>query len=131
MHDQRAYLVGLIRDLEKKQNSASGIGQEIVNLWDRLNELNVFLGKKADGEDVKKSMLYLEKRLSKLGSQFIKTEDNTEDARVARTNWFCLSCDKSLLGYQGKVGKHVPWDAMPMKGTKPTVDKKGLPSLKK
>lgn len=27
LHDQRAYLVGLIRDLEKKQNSASAVNQ--------------------------------------------------------------------------------------------------------
>jgi hypothetical protein len=39
----------------------------------------------------------------------MKSEDNTEDARIAKTNWFCLSCDKSLLGYQGKIGKHIAW----------------------
>ena len=61
----------------------------------------------------------------------MKAEDNTEDARIARTNWFCLSCDKNLLGYQGKLGKHVVWDSMPLKGTVKGVDKKGLPSLKK
>lgn len=61
----------------------------------------------------------------------MKSEDNTEDARVARTNWFCLSCDKNLLGYQGKIGRHVVWDQMPLKGTmKATIEKKGLPSLK-
>lgn len=27
LHDQRAYLVGLIRDLQKKQYSASGVNQ--------------------------------------------------------------------------------------------------------
>jgi hypothetical protein len=59
LHDQRAYLVGLIRDLEKKQNSASSVNQEIANLWDKANELGTFLGKKADGEDIKKSLVYL------------------------------------------------------------------------
>jgi hypothetical protein len=48
LHDQRAYLVGLIRDLEKKQNSASAVNQEIANLWDKANELATFLGKKGD-----------------------------------------------------------------------------------
>ena len=37
LHDQRAYLVGLIRDLQKKQNSASAVNQEIANLWDKAN----------------------------------------------------------------------------------------------
>ena len=46
-----------------------------------------------------------------------KEGDNTEDARIARTNWVCLSCDKNLLGYQGKVGRHVVWDQMPLKAT--------------
>ena len=59
MHDQRAYLVGLIRDLQKKHNSANNINQEIANIWDKLNELGLFLNRKADGEDIKKNILYL------------------------------------------------------------------------
>ena len=121
MHDQRAYLVGLVRDLEKKQNAGHNINQEIANIWDKLNELGVFLNKKADGEDIKKSMLYLEKKINRLGAQFMKADDNTEDARIGRTNWFCLSCDKNLQGYQGKIGKHVVWDQMPLKGTLKTT----------
>ena len=131
MHDQRAYLVGLVRDLEKKQNAGHNINQEIANIWDKLNELGVFLNKKADGDDIKKSLIYLEKKINRLGAQLLKADDNTEDARIGRTNWFCLSCDKNLLGYQGKIGRHVVWDQMPLKGTlKTTIEKKGLPSLK-
>lgn len=37
MHDQRAYLVGLVRDLEKKMNAGSGVSQEIANIWDKIN----------------------------------------------------------------------------------------------
>lgn len=99
-------------------------------MWDKINELNVFLGKKGDAEDIKKNLIYLEKKLNKIGAQLVKADDNTEDARIARTNWFCLSCDKGLMGYQGKLGKHIVWDSMPLKGTiKP--EKKALPSLKK
>ena len=132
MHDQRGYLVGLIRDLEKKHNSANNINQEIANLWDKLNELGVFLNKKADADDIKKNINYLEKKINHLGASLINKDDNTEDARVARTNWYCLSCDKNLLGYQGKVGRHVIWDQMPLKGTlKTTLERKGLPSINK
>lgn len=50
---------------------------------------------------------------------------------MARTNWYCLSCDKNLMSYQGKVGKHVVWDTMPLKGVVKGLDKKSsLPSLK-
>lgn len=62
-------------------------------------------------------------------------EDNNDDARIAKTNWFCLSCDKNLQNYQGKVGKHIVWDSMPMKTgfSKMTTkeDKKSLPTLKR
>ena len=64
----------------------------------------------------------------------MKSDDNTEDARIAKSNWICLSCDKNLVGYQGKIGRHVVWDQMPLKGfmknTIEKVDKKSLPSLK-
>jgi len=89
------------------------------------------LAKKADSEDIKKNLVYLEKKINRLGAHLVKAEDNTEDARIAKTNWFCLSCDKNLLGYQGKIGRHVVWDQMPLKGlVKTTIEKKGLPSLK-
>lgn len=131
MHDQRAYLVGLVRDLDKRQNAASNVHQEIANIWDKLNELNVFMNKKAESDDTKKNLAYLEKKINRLGALIMKDENNTEDARIARTNWVCLSCDKNLLGYQGKIGKHVVWDQMPLKGVvKTTIEKKGLPSLK-
>ena len=33
LHDQRAYLVGLVRDLQKKQNAANSVNQQIANIW--------------------------------------------------------------------------------------------------
>lgn len=30
-----------------------------------------------------------------------------EDACIARKNWVCLSCEKSLDKYQGKIGTHL------------------------
>lgn len=33
------------------------------------------------------------------------TED---DARIGRKNWFCLSCDKRLDHFTGKLGEHIP-----------------------
>ena len=116
LHDQRAYLVGLVRELEKKQSAANSVSQDIANLWDKINEINLFLGKKADSDDIKKNLIYLEKKINRLNAHRMKGEDNTEDARIAKTNWFCLSCDKNLLGYQGKIGRHVVWDQMPLKG---------------
>lgn len=59
MHDQRAYLVGLVRDLEKKQAANNGYSQEIANIWDKINEIGLFLGKKADADDTKKNLIFL------------------------------------------------------------------------
>jgi len=60
----------------------------------------------------------------------MKAEENTEDSTLARKNWFCLSCDKSLVDYQGRLGKHAVWEALPLKGLVKTLDKRSLPSLK-
>ena len=138
MHDLRTNLLGLIRDLEKKLNNKSNGEQEIVKIWDKLNELNLFMNKKADQDDAKKTFIYLEKKINRLNSVLFKNEENTDDARIARSNqWHCLSCDKNLNSYQGKIGKHMVWDSMPLKGINKSFvnqtddKKKGLPQLKK
>ena len=96
------------------------------------------MNKKADQDDAKKTFMYLEKNINRLKSVLLKNEDNTEDARIARSNnWHCLSCDKNLQAYQGKIGKYVVWDSMHLKGinksfiNQPEDKKKGLPQLKK
>ena len=67
----------------------------------------------------------------------MKADDNTEDARVAKSSWFCLSCDKNLHDYRGKVGRHVVWDSIPMKTNNSSTGKllkenqKNLPTLKR
>ena len=77
MHDQRAYLVGLVRDLEKKHHAANGVQQEITNIWDKVNEFWLFLNKKADSDDLKKNLAYLEKKINRVGAHLMRGEDNT------------------------------------------------------
>ena len=135
LHDQRTYLLGLIRDLEKKSNNKNNLDQDISNIWDKFSEINLFLNKKANEEDIKKNLNYLEKKLAAIYNRLLNTDENTEDARIARTNWFCLSCDKNLNNYRGKIGKHIVWDSMPIKTGYakfyPGEEKKGLPVLKR
>ena len=59
IHDQRLYLLGLIRDLERKLSPKGSVEQEVVGIWDRISEMNLFLNKKADADDIKKTMAYL------------------------------------------------------------------------
>jgi len=46
---------------------------------------------------------------------------NEEDALVAKRsfNWTCISCDKSLDSYNGRLGEYKPWGMMPPKETSP------------
>lgn len=81
-------------------------------LFDKIGEIKLFLSKKADAEDTKKSILYLEKKMCVAFASLAREDENTEDARAAKKNWFCLSCDKVLQNYNGKVGKHIVWDAL-------------------
>jgi hypothetical protein len=37
IHDQRLYLLGLIRDLERKLTPKGSIEQDIVGIWDRIS----------------------------------------------------------------------------------------------
>jgi hypothetical protein len=57
-----------------------------------------------------------------------------EDARIGKKNWFCLSCDRVLEGYTGKVGGYVPWERLEERG-QGKLGKMGrrrvLPSLEK
>jgi chromosome segregation ATPase len=135
LHDQRTYLLGLIRDLEKKSGGKSNLDQDLAGLWDKLAEVNLFLHKKANEEDVRKNLGYLEKKLAAIYQKITSSEEANEDARLAKTNWFCLSCDKTLHNYQGKVGQHIVWDSMPVKAGynkhHGKEDKKGLPILKR
>ena len=71
-HDLRTNLLGLIRDLEKKLNTKSNGEQEVVKIWDRLNELNLFMNKKADQDDTKKTFIYLEKKINRLNTVMFK-----------------------------------------------------------
>lgn len=109
--------------------------QDLVNVWDKLAQINLFLNKKANEEDVKKSLNYYQKKLGSLYQRITSSDENNEDARIAKTNWFCLSCDKNLQNYQGKIGQHMVWDSMPIKAGYSKYynkeDKKSLPTLKR
>lgn len=53
-----------------------------------------------------------------------KEEDLDGDALVAKKNlWTCISCDKDLDKYQGKLGDYKGWAQFPPKNTNP--DKMG------
>ena len=94
------------------------------------------MNKKANDDDVKKHLAYMEKKITSIYNRLTSTDENNDDARAAKTSWFCLSCDKNLQNYQGKVGKHIIWDSMPLKANftkyyNKADEKKSLPTLKR
>lgn len=117
LHDLRSELINAIRDFERRMSSKGNSEQELGFLQDKMEEMRLYLSRKADVEDTKKSLVYLDKKLSVLMSSLNRDDETVEDARAAKKNWFCLSCDKVLEGYSGKVGRHIPWDALNSKHT--------------
>ncbi len=96
--------------------------------------MNLYLARKTDQEDSKKNFAYINKRLQKISAYLAQNEENQDDARIAKSSaWNCLSCDKSLSNYQGKIGRHVVWDQMPLKGLNkaPTLTQGGFPKIDK
>ena len=68
--------------------------------------LEHLLGDKADIGTVKKLLSYLENKVSYLFN-LVGNGANEEDTLIGRKNWFCMSCDKKLDKYHGKVGPHL------------------------
>lgn len=58
LQEQRVYLLGIVRDLERRTQNAN-LQTDLANIWERLNELGLLTGKKADAEDTRKNLVYL------------------------------------------------------------------------
>ena len=69
-------------------------------------KLDYLMNDKADIESVKKLLTYLENKITYIFNIVIAS-NNEEDACIARRNWVCLSCEKKLDKYQGKIGSHL------------------------
>lgn len=70
-------------------------------------KIELLLSEKADLASVKKMFSYLENKLTYLFNYVLGDSNNEEDARIAKKQWICLSCDKKLDNYTGKVGNHL------------------------
>jgi len=43
-----------------------------------------------------------------------------DEALLVRKQWTCVSCDKGLEKYQGRVGQHLSWESISSKKISPT-----------
>lgn len=81
-------------------------GDKQTSLEDQILKLRHILESKTDDETLKKWMKYVENKLNSL-YRIVSVEMNEEDALIARKNWFCLSCDRKLEPYRGKLGNSL------------------------
>jgi len=76
-------------------------------LEDQFLKLAHLLESKVDEDGLKKWMKYVDNQL-KILYRIVNVEGGEEDAYIAKKNWFCLSCDRKLEPYRGRVGSHMP-----------------------
>lgn len=72
--------------------------------------LDHLISDKAGLDSVKKLIENLENKISYIYNLFMG--ESEEDACIARKNWVCLSCDKKLEKYQGRIGHHLVNDKL-------------------
>lgn len=51
---------------------------------------------------------------------YLQAITNEDDALVVKKNWTCISCDKMVEKFNGKVGQHLNWDSIQAKKISPT-----------
>ena len=58
---------------------------------------------------------------SKLQSiiNYLQSMVNEDDALIVKKNWTCISCDKMIEKFNGKVGQHLNWDSIQSKKISP------------
>lgn len=51
---------------------------------------------------------------------YLQAITNEDDALIVKKNWTCISCDKMVEKFSGKVGQHLNWDSIQAKKLSPT-----------
>lgn len=102
----RSDLMKNMRKLDIKNEGESGLDKNRLDSIDEaILRLDHLLSDKANIDTVKKLIYNIQNKINYIYNMFLG--DSEEDATIARRNWFCLSCDRKLDKYQGKVGNHL------------------------
>lgn len=51
---------------------------------------------------------------------YLQNSVNEDDALLVKKQWACISCDKNVEKFNGKVGQHLNWDNLSSKKISPT-----------
>lgn len=103
----KSELIKALKRIDQLSHGKSAEERSQINgMEERLLRIEHLLEGKADTDGVKKLLTYLENKLSYL-YRIVNVEGNEEDALIAKKNWLCLSCDKKLDTYKGRIGSHL------------------------
>jgi hypothetical protein len=122
--DLMALLKALKEELDKKV-SFDDLWKSEALILEKVDEVAGALMKKlADKSDTKKALIYLEKKINQLYVLITKEggmKKGDMDALISKRPlfWSCLSCDKNLDDYNGKLGEYKHWAMFPPKETSP------------
>jgi predicted ATP-dependent serine protease len=51
---------------------------------------------------------------------YLQSVANEDDALLVKKQWTCISCDKNLEKYAGKIGQHLNWESLSSKKISPS-----------
>ncbi|KAL4498355.1 hypothetical protein ABPG72_013161 [Tetrahymena utriculariae] len=118
-------LINQLKDLiDRKADKEDlyGLEQMLLGKLDEvagavLNKLKT----SASGPETAKKFSELEKKITNIYNIFFSKEEGDDGLIVKRplNKWSCISCDKSLNQYKGKLGNYHNWAIFPPKETSP------------
>ncbi len=92
-------------------------------IFQKIDEIvGALIKKLANKEDTKKALGYLEKKIADLYLMVNPdNKDKEQDGLLVKRPlfWSCVSCDKDLDQYQGRLGDYKNWKVFPPKETSP------------
>ena len=118
--DTDSKLNDLIIKLKKKIG-----GNELVEVEKKIvDQIDKFLlsneKAKADRDETKEALSFLEKRINELYEVFSSTQEQDDnDPMFATKKWMCASCSKDLGKFEGKLGQFKPWSVFPCREMDP------------
>lgn len=118
--DTETKLNEMIIKLKKKVGGPelAEVEKKIVEQIDKF----LLLGEnaKADREETKEALSFLEKRINELYEVMTASQQQEEnDPMFTTKKWMCASCSKDLGKYEGKLGQFKPWSVFPCKELDP------------
>ena len=124
----REELVNMLNEIHQQLTSKDGVENDLMlyqqKIYEKIDEIiEALLDQLADKTDTKRGLLYLEKKITEL-YLMINPDGKVGDSfqtMLQRRPLFqsCVSCDKELDQYQGRLEDYRNWKIFPPKETSP------------